>query len=677
MSDLSIPGVGTSRYGTTELIERLMKVERIPRDRAAEELKALQTRKSAWLDMSQRLSSLRTEARNLFSFQNPFSARVAKSSNEDVLTAVATRDAVEQTKAIIVKRVAAADRYLSADLPKDYKVPEGTYTFTIGEKTVELSYGGGSLEDFAAALTRKGRDLLRASVVTVKADTRAILIESLKTGEGNRLGFANDAQKLALDAGILERTTTRAKVLDPTRPKAWQKPLDPRLVTVTAAAAGTEGRLGVATGGEALLGLDAAAKAQGLTLEIRYRLVPLAQDQTPPPPPGPGLKPVGQATYGGITVQGEASETGLPGWTAPAAPVRVEDTAMAFVVGPDGTYRALPALQDGTEAQTLTVDLSTYLADLSGIAFRSRDTTRRLEVLSVRVYDPAETGGFKPKRPVSTAQDALISVDGIDMVRPTNDISDVIPGVTLSLKGASEKPVNLKVEPDRKAIKDALISFVGTYNRIMAQINILTRDDESIINEITYFSDEEKKGAKEALGLLLNDSTLTMLRNSLQNTMMAPYLTGGDLSLLAQLGISTDSRKAGAGQGYDAAKMRGYLEIDEEALDRALASNFDFVRKLFGFDSDGDLIVDSGVAFRIDALLKPYVETGGLIALKTGTLDRQIGTQKTLIEDLDKQLAAKEAELKAKYAAMEGALNQMEGASTTIDNFSQQNGSGK
>lgn len=676
MSDFSIPGVGTSKYGTKELIENLMKVERIPRDRAAEELKSLQTRKSVWLEVSQKLTTLRTDAKSLYSFQNPFSARIAKSANEDVLTATANRDAIEQTKAILVKRVASADRYLSTDLPKDYKVSAGTYAFTVGDKSIELNYGGGSLEDFAAALTRKGRDLLRASVVTVKVDTKAILIESLKTGEKNRLGFQKDAEQFALDAGILERATTKTRLLDPTKPRSWEKSVDPRLVSVSGTA-GTDAVLGIATGGEALLALDQAVKSQGLKLELRYRLLPVAESQAPLAPPGPNLKPVGQATYGGITIQGEASETGLPGWTAPSAPPRVEDKVMGFVVGPDGSYRALPALQDGSDVQTLSVDLEGYLPDVSGLAFRNRDTTRRLEVLSVRIYDPAETGGFKPKRPVSTAQDALITVDGIDMIRTSNDISDVIPGVTLSLKGASDKPVNLKVEPDRKAVKDALINLVGNYNRIMGQINILTRDNEAIINEITYFTEDERKTAKERLGLLLNDSTLGMLRSSLQNLMMASYPTGGDLSLLSQLGISTDSQKSGAGQGYDATKMRGYLEIDEDALDKALAANFELARKLFGYDTDGDLIVDSGAAFKIDSLLKPYVETGGLIALKTGTLDRQITSQKTLIDTLDKQLAAKEAELKAKYAAMEGALNQMESTSSSIESFSKQNGSGQ
>lgn len=668
MSDISIPGIGTSKYGSDKLVEGLMKVARVPRDRAADSLKAAQNQKSVWLDFNQKLTSLRSDARNLYSFQNPFMTRVAKSSNEDTLTATATREAVEQSKVILVKQAAAADRFLSMDMAKDAKIPAGKYTFTVGDKSVDLNYGGGSLQDFADSLTRKGRDLIRASVVSITQDTKALVIESLQTGSKNRLGFSNDAEKLALDTGILERVSTRAKKLDPSSPQGWTAALDKGSVSATA------GVLSVATGGQAKLALDSAVKSQGLVLELKYRLVPVTEAPTPSPPPGPSLKPIGQATYEGITVQGAASETGLQAWNPPATPQKVDDKGMAFVVGSDGAYRALPALADSSEIQTATVELGSVLPDVAALAFRNKDTSRRLEVISARIYDPAETGGFKPKRPISTAHDADVVVDGIEVTRPKNDISDVIPGVTLSIKEASEKPVTLKIEPDRKAVKDALIALVGNYNRIMGQINILTRADDKVIEEITYFTDDEKKAAKDNLGLMLNDTTLSMLRTSLQNAMMNPYDTGTDLSLLAQLGISTNSQKGGGGQGYDTSKMRGYLEIDEDSLDKALASNFDGVRKLFGTDTDNDLVVDSGAAWKLDSVIKPYVETAGIISIKTGTLDQQITLGKSTLENLDKQLADKEADLKEKYASMEGTLNQMDSTSSQIDNFSKQNG---
>jgi len=62
MSDVSIPGV-TSKYDTQKLIEGLMKVERTPRDRAAERLEQIRFQRTVWSELGRRISSLRDSAR--------------------------------------------------------------------------------------------------------------------------------------------------------------------------------------------------------------------------------------------------------------------------------------------------------------------------------------------------------------------------------------------------------------------------------------------------------------------------------------------------------------------------------------------------------------------------------------------------------------------------------------
>ena len=155
---------------------------------------------------------------------------------------------------------------------------------------------------------------------------------------------------------------------------------------------------------------------------------------------------------------------------------------------------------------------------------------------------------------------------------------------------------------------------------------------ESVLAEIEYFTADEKKAYAERLGLFQGDTTLSQLRTSMQRTMMDAYPTGGGMDQLAAFGITTDSRRGGS---YDAARLRGYLEIDEAALDKALQTSFGRVKDLFGFDTDGDLLMDSGAAFRLDAMMKAYVETGGIVTTRTGTLDSQITRQQKEIETLE------------------------------------------
>jgi len=305
----------------------------------------------------------------------------------------------------------------------------------------------------------------------------------------------------------------------------------------------------------------------------------------------------------------------------------------------------------------------------------NNNTHRDISIRNVQVYDPSALGGVRPLNAVSTAQDAIVSMEGIEIRRPTNEISDLIPGVTLTVRGVSDRPVRLQVEPDREGVKDAIISFVGNYNRLMAEINILTRNDDRIIDELTYLTREERAEYRERLGAFSGDSTLMQVRNTLMNIISNPYPTSAerDLALLAQLGIGTDVRFGGATGGFDAARPRGYLEIDEAVLDAAIASRLPAIKELFGSDTTGDLLVDTGVAFSVDALMRPYTETGGIVSLKTSTIDARISQETSRIQTLDRQLAAREADLRRQYGQMEGAYNRMEQMSTSLDRFSQQN----
>jgi flagellar hook-associated protein 2 len=71
----------------------------------------------------------------------------------------------------------------------------------------------------------------------------------------------------------------------------------------------------------------------------------------------------------------------------------------------------------------------------------------------------------------------------------------------------------------------------------------------------------------------------------------------------------------------------------------------------------------------VDAYVKPFVETGGILVQKSGTIDNRIAQTKKQIENYDRQLISQEDDLKRKYGLMEGALNRMERTSGSIDQF--------
>jgi flagellar hook-associated protein 2 len=357
--------------------------------------------------------------------------------------------------------------------------------------------------------------------------------------------------------------------------------------------------------------------------------------------------------------------------------VRVDNLRPLSLTFSDGTRAVLPPLRDTDNFSPYQYQLSEIAGDrtIASIDLGNDNTHRDVSLRNIRVFDPTVLGGVRPKNPISTAQDAVVAMDGIEVKRPTNTIGDLIPGVTLTARSPSDRPVLLGVEPDLESIKDGIIALVGNYNRLMAELNVLTRNDDRIIQELSYMDSEEQEKLRSRMGAFAGDSVLNQFKNSLQRAAGGTYQTTAerDLSMLTQIGIGTDVRRAGAGSGYDPSRLRGYLEIDERILDNALETRLPAIQQIFGMDTDGDLIIDSGIAYALDNVTKPFVENGGIISLKTGTIDSRISQDQRRIETLDRQLAAKEAALKLQYGQMEGAYTRMEQMSTSLEQFSQRN----
>jgi len=669
MSDVYIPGV-RSRFNSEQLIEDLMRIERIPQERTQRNIDSLQVQKGYWQEVGRRITAVRESARLLYSFQNPFNERIARSGDDSVIGAVATRQADEQSYRFAVKQTAQADRFLSTPLDERMRVEAGTYTFTVGNDRIPITFRGGTLRDFVDVINSRGRDKISASLIAIQSGTRSLLIESKVTGAENRLGFHDEAATFAVNIGMMEQgNDTRRDV-----PIAENTVRSDSRSSVSI----NNGVLNVGAGSSASLPIGISLSADSpvvLRLETSTKVESSDVFNVPQPPPGPSI-PSGSVSYGGITVQNEPSSAPLPEWTPPTAPVRNDDMAVLSLVFSDGSSAKLPAITDSGAFVSRQYNLSEIARGrtIVSLNIENSNTHRDVQISNVEIFDPTSTsGGLRPLNAVSTARDAIISMEGIEITRSSNNIDDLIPGVTLNVRGISDRPVELRISADTEGVKEAIISFVGNYNRLMAEINILTRADDRIVDELTYLTSDEAAEMKKRLGAFSGDTTLNSFKNNLQRTVSAPYPTSleRELTLLAQIGISTN---AGSGNtGYDPSRLRGYLEINERVLDAALETKIPAIRQLFASDTTGDLIMDSGVAVNIDTLVRPFVETGGIISLKTSTIDSRISQDQGRVTTMERQLAAKEAELRIQYARMEAAYARMEQMSTSLDNFSQQN----
>ncbi len=111
------------------------------------------------------------------------------------------------------------------------------------------------------------------------------------------------------------------------------------------------------------------------------------------------------------------------------------------------------------------------------------------------------SGGQAPEfQQTQAASDAQFAVNGISIIKSSNTVSDVINGVTFTLKDTASAPVTLRAVRDTDATVEALNEFVTAYNAVNSFIN----------GQFTYNAESGQSG------ILAGDSTLRRVQGMLQ-----------------------------------------------------------------------------------------------------------------------------------------------------------------
>lgn len=678
MAGINIPGV-TNQYNTNETVEKLMQIERIPLTREQKTLDSYKAQQEAWRSVNRKMTDLRDSVKTLYSFDNPFNNKITSSTEEYAITADATRKASYDSFKIDVVQPATSDRFLTSELDADTKVPAGTYTYKINDKSVTMRWKGGSLQDFSNALNRRGGELLKTRVIGASKGKKTFSIESQKTGSENRLTFEDDAKTFAQSSGMIIKVKPKTIEFGSNRNDYRniqpEKSEQTRLPIISAENIKVQDGLVTVPprGGYSLSVPSSVTETPGTHIQftitkqdVQDITVALNKQSSKPVFPNSGT-----ASFKDVTIINSPVDASLPA-EPEVKPEKLESITtneILFIKMNDGSEKSIPTPNLLSEKE-INVDISVNdFKNMDSIIVKNRNTGIELNISAVTALNPNENRGFIPQHAISTADDAIIKYEGITIKRPENTIDDVIPEVTLNVHEKTEKTATIAIKPDTESAKEALITFIGKYNQAVAEINILSQNKPEIIEELDYLSSDEKKEEQEKLGLFSTDSSLTSLKSAMQTASTASYRYSEDaeVTMLSQIGIATNATNY---SGYTPSKLRGYLEIDEKKLDSMLEKNLEDIKNMFGYDSDGDLIIDSGIGYRLDKQLTAYVQSGGVFAMKTSALDSRIKSSEKKIANLESQMDDKEADLRNKYGQMEGTLNSLESQQNTIKNFS-------
>ncbi|MEZ3500078.1 flagellar filament capping protein FliD [Pantoea sp. KPR_PJ] len=228
---------------------------------------------------------------------------------------------------------------------------------------------------------------------------------------------------------------------------------------------------------------------------------------------------------------------------------------------------------------------------------------------------------------VTAAQDAKVTVDGTEYTRSSNNISDIINGVTLSLKSVTKdkEPEQLTLTVDTSAIKTTLQDFVKQYNALLTQ----TSADSKYVKADTSSQGQNTVATQSsASGALMGDATLRGMVSELRSRVNGWYgdanSDNASFGALADLGITIDAQS-------------GQMTLNESKLDKAIASDADAIGKMFKGSGNTE-----GLATALGSVITKYVgdtesKTNGVIKTATDNLNSQlknIGTQITKTQAL-------------------------------------------
>jgi flagellar hook-associated protein 2 len=220
-------------------------------------------------------------------------------------------------------------------------------------------------------------------------------------------------------------------------------------------------------------------------------------------------------------------------------------------------------------------------------------------------------------------QDARFTVSGFSgtFARASNSFSDVLAGVTVSLRTLGTATVS--VEDDADAIVENVQALVTAFNDLV----------QFVAGESTVSQDEED--GRVTLGSLATDSTVRRVLSRLHETLSAS-LTGATTRYvnLSSLGVATE--------------RDGTLRLDESKLRAALAADPAAAAQVLAGNGTG-----AGTANNLVTLIGQIVGVGGAVSTHTTSLDEQIRSLQGQIDAGQRGVDAFETNLRQQFAALE------------------------
>ncbi|MBT8101232.1 MAG: flagellar filament capping protein FliD [Gammaproteobacteria bacterium] len=285
----------------------------------------------------------------------------------------------------------------------------------------------------------------------------------------------------------------------------------------------------------------------------------------------------------------------------------------------------------GIAATIVNADSGSYLiltADATGAANTITVTQAGGDGgLSALEYDPG--AGLTALTESIAPQDALIRIDGLDVMNDTNTFDGVVQGVSITALSETSGAETLLVENDDQAARQLVADFVESYNAMV-----------DTFDGLTAFNAEAETAAP-----LIGDATIRQIRDQIRRELSTAVKDiDAPFSMLGDVGIEV--------------QLDGRLQIDDDKLGGILADDFVKFGQLFA--------ASDGFAVRVHALADGYLETDGVLDTRTKGLTSTIEGLTDDRDALNERLALLETRLLRQFNALDSLLAQLSSTSNFL-----------
>lgn len=242
---------------------------------------------------------------------------------------------------------------------------------------------------------------------------------------------------------------------------------------------------------------------------------------------------------------------------------------------------------------------------------------------------------------LDNAADASLKVNGVAMTRPTNNINDAIPGITLNVKSLTSGPATLDLNRDTSVVKTKLQDLVSAYN-----------DLESVLTDTTN-KDSKVQGYGASL---VGDSLVQRIRSQVRGIFSGTSSTPGtNVKALRDLGI--------------AITKEGKMEMDATKADTALASQYDDMVKMLSQNRTVPTTLKalpSGLAGDAVKTLDEMINFNSSLSNQTRNTTAQISKYKTDLENLDSRMTQLLDRYSKQFSTMDSLVGKTNSMKTSL-----------